>query len=328
MPIPQLLQGKLTLPVIGSPMFIVSGPELVIAQCKAGIVGSFPALNARPAHMLEEWIIRIKEELAAYQKANPQAKVAPFAVNQIVHGSNDRLQHDVEICVKHQVPIMITSLRPPADVVKAAHSYGGIVLHDVISVRHAEKALEQGVDGLILVCAGAGGHAGMLSPFALVSEIRRFYQGTVALSGAIANGRGILAAQAIGADLAYMGTRFIATHEANAQPEYKQMLVDTAASDIVYSPLFTGVHGNYLKPSIVKAGLDPDNLPVADKTAMSFGSGGSSKSKAWRDIWGAGQGVGSIHEILPVAELVEKLKREYHTAQADLLNARFAAAAE
>jgi nitronate monooxygenase len=328
MPIPQLLQGKLTLPVIGSPMFIVSGPELVIAQCKAGIVGSFPALNARPAHVLEEWIIRIKEELAAYQRANPQAKVAPFAVNQIVHGSNDRLQHDVEICVKHQVPIMITSLRPPADVVKAAHSYGGIVLHDVISVRHAEKALEQGVDGLILVCAGAGGHAGTLSPFALVSEIRRFYQGTVALSGAIANGRGILAAQAIGADLAYMGTRFIATEEANAQPEYKQMLVETAANDIVYSPLFTGVHGNYLKPSIVKAGLDPDNLPVADKTTMSFGSGGSSKSKAWRDIWGAGQGVGSIHEILPVAELVEKLKREYDAAQADLLNARFAAAAE
>ena len=257
-----------------------------------------------------------------------RAKVAPFAVNQIVHGSNDRLQHDVEICVKHQVPIMITSLRPPADVVKAAHSYGGIVLHDVISVRHAEKALEQGVDGLILVCAGAGGHAGTLSPFALVPEIRRFFQGTIALSGAIANGRGILAAQAIGADLAYIGTRFIATEEANAQPEYKQMLVETAASDIVYSPLFTGVHGNYLKPSIVKAGLDPDNLPVADKTTMSFGSGGSSKSKAWRDIWGAGQGVGSIHEILPVAELVEKLKREYDAAQADLLNARFAAAAE
>jgi nitronate monooxygenase len=328
MAIPQILQGKLTLPVIGSPLFIVSCPELVIAQCKAGIVGSFPALNARPAQVLEEWIIRIKEELAAYQKANPQAKVAPFAVNQIVHGSNDRLEHDVEICVKHQVPIMITSLRPPADVVKAAHSYGGIVLHDVISVRHAEKALEQGVDGLILVCAGAGGHAGTLSPFALVSEVRRFYQGTVVLSGAIANGRGILAAQAIGADLAYMGTRFIATNEANASPEYKQMLVDTAASDIVYSSLFTGVHGNYLKPSIVKAGLDPDNLPEADKSKMSFGSGGSSKSKAWRDIWGAGQGVGSIHEILPVAELVEKLKREYHEAQADLLNARFAAAAE
>jgi nitronate monooxygenase len=274
MAIPQLLDGKLSLPVIGAPLFIVSGPELVIAQCKAGIVGSFPALNARPAHVLEEWIIRIKEELAAYQAAHPQAKVAPFAVNQIVHGSNDRLQHDVEICVKHQVPIMITSLRPPADVVKAAHSYGGIVLHDVISVRHAEKALEQGVDGLILVCAGAGGHAGTLSPFALVSEIRRFYQGTIALSGAIANGRSILAAQAVGADLAYVGTRFIATHEANAQPQYKQMLVETTANDIVYSPLFTGVHGNYLKPSIVKAGLDPDNLPVADKTTMSFGSGG------------------------------------------------------
>lgn len=328
MTIPQLLDGKLSLPVIGAPLFIVSGPELVIAQCKAGIVGSFPALNARPAHVLEEWIIRIKEELAAYQAAHPQAKVAPFAVNQIVHGSNDRLQHDVEICVKHQVPIMITSLRPPADVVKAAHSYGGIVLHDVISVRHAEKALEQGVDGLILVCAGAGGHAGTLSPFALVSEIRRFYQGTIALSGAIANGRSILAAQAVGADLAYMGTRFIATHEANAQPQYKQMLVDTAASDIVYSPLFTGVHGNYLKPSIVNAGLDPDNLPVADKTTMSFGSGGSSKSKAWRDIWGAGQGVGSIDAVLPVAELVEMLKREYDAARAELFSDRFALAAE
>ncbi len=328
MPIPAILAGRLSLPVIGSPLFIVSGPELVIAQCKAGIVGSFPALNARPAPVLEEWIIRIKEELAAYQAANPQAKVAPFAVNQIVHGSNDRLQHDVEVCIRHQVPIMITSLRPPADVVKAAHSYGGIVLHDVISVRHAEKALEQGVDGLILVCAGAGGHAGTLSPFALVSEIRRFYQGTIALSGAIANGRSILAAQAVGADLAYMGTRFIATHEANAQPQYKQMLVDTAAQDIVYSSLFTGVHGNYLKPSIVNAGLDPDNLPAADKTTMSFGSGGSSKSKAWRDIWGAGQGVGSIEQVLPVAELVEKLRREYDAARADLLKAGFAAAAE
>ena len=328
MALPALLTANLQLPVVGSPLFIISHPPLVLAQCKAGIVGSFPALNARPAHVLEEWIIRIKEELAAYQAANPQAKVAPFAVNQIVHGSNDRLQHDVEVCIKHQVPIMITSLRPPADVVKAAHSYGGIVLHDVISVRHAEKALEQGVDGLILVCAGAGGHAGTLSPFALVSEIRRFYQGTIALSGAIANGRAILAAQAIGADLAYMGTRFIATHEANAQPQYKQMLVDTAAQDIVYSSLFTGVHGNYLKPSIVNAGLDPDNLPAADKTTMSFGPGGSSKSKAWRDIWGAGQGVGSIEQVLPVAELVEKLKREYDSARAELFDGRMAAAAE
>ncbi|WP_341703422.1 nitronate monooxygenase family protein [Ferrovibrio sp.] len=327
MPIPSVMNGKLSLPVIGSPLFIVSGPDLVIAQCKAGIVGSFPALNARPKELLEEWIIRIKEELAAYQKANPNAKVAPFAVNQIVHGSNDRLEHDVEICIKHQVPIMITSLRPPADVVKAAHSYGGIVMHDVISVRHAEKALEQGVDGLILVCAGAGGHAGTLSPFALVSEVRRFYQGTIALSGAIANGRSILAAQAMGADLAYMGTRFIATREANADATYKQMLVETAATDIVYSPLFTGVHGNYLKPSIARAGLDPDNLPIADKTTMNFGSGGGSKSKAWRDIWGAGQGVGSIDDVPSVAELVGRLHREYDEAQAQLMAARFAPAA-
>lgn len=318
MSLPSILQGRLSIPVIGSPLFIVSVPDLVIAQCKAGIVGSFPALNARPKELLEEWIVQIKTELEAYQKANPDKKVAPFAVNQIVHASNDRLEHDVAVCVKHKVPIMITSLRPPAEVVSAAHSYGGIVLHDVINERHARKAAEQGVDGLILVCAGAGGHAGTQSPFALVSEVKQWFKGAIILSGAIANGASILSTQALGADLAYMGTRFIATHEANAQPAYKQMLVDTAASDIVYSSLFTGVHGNYLGPSIVNAGLDPKNLPEGDKTTMSFGSGGGSKSKAWRDIWGAGQGVGSIHEIASVAEVVAQLTREYHAAMQDL----------
>jgi nitronate monooxygenase len=250
--------------------------------------------------------------------------VAPFAVNQIAHASNDRLEHDVAICVKHRVPIMITSLRPPAEVVQAAHAYGGIVLHDVISLRHAEKAAEQGVDGLVLVCAGAGGHAGMLSPFALVSEVRRFFTGTIALSGAIATGKGILAAQALGADLAYLGTRFIATREANAQAEYKAMIAAATAADIVYTNLFTGVHGNYLKPSIAAAGLDPDNLPVADKSKMNFGSGGGMKQKAWRDIWGSGQGVGSIDDVPPVAELVERLAAEYRETLADLDAVRFA----
>ena len=327
MPIPRLMQGKLSLPVIGAPLFIVSVPELVIAQCKAGIVGAFPALNARPKEVLEEWIVRIKSELAAYQKANPTKKVAPFAVNQIVHASNDRLAHDVEICVKHEVPIMITSLRPPAEVVKAAHSYGGIVLHDIISVRHAEKALEQGVDGLILVCAGAGGHAGTLSPFALVPEVRRFFSGTIALSGAIATGKSVLAAQALGADLAYMGTRFVATREANAKDEYKEMIASSAASDIVYTPLFTGVHGNYLKRSIAAAGLDPDNLPTADKTKMNFASSGNMKSKAWRDIWGAGQGVGQMRDVPDVATLVARLEAEYKAALAELDAARFAPSA-
>jgi nitronate monooxygenase len=325
MPIPRILQNKLALPVIGAPLFIVSGPELVIAQCKAGIVGAFPALNARPKEMLEEWILRIKRELAAYEKANPGKPVAPFAVNQIVHASNDRLDHDIEICMKHEVPITITSLRPPADVVKAAHSYGGIVMHDVISLRHAEKAAEQGVDGLILVCAGAGGHAGTLSPFALLPEVRRFFKGTIALSGAIATGKGILAAQALGADLAYLGTRFIATREANAKDEYKSMIVGSAASDIIYTNLFTGVHGNYLKPSLAAAGLDPDDLPVADKTKMNFGSGGNMKAKAWRDVWGSGQGVGSIDDVPDVAELVARLESEYRTAAAELDAVRFAA---
>ena len=296
MSLPAVLQGNLSLPVICSPLFIISNPDLVIAQCKAGVVGSFPALNARPAEVLDEWLQRITSELAEYQAANPEAKVAPFAVNQIVHSSNDRLQHDVELCVKYKVPIIITSLRAPNEVVGPIHSYGGLVFHDVINVKHAKKAIEAGVDGLILVCAGAGGHAGQLSPFALVSEIRAFYDGPIILSGSIAKGEQILAAQAMGADLAYMGTRFIATHEANADPAYKQMLVDTTADDIVYSNLFTGVHGNYLKPSIVNAGMDPNDLPEGDKSTMKFGSGGSSKSKAWRDIWGAGQGVGSIYQ--------------------------------
>jgi len=316
MSLPSVLQNSLKLPVICSPLFIISNPDLVIAQCKAGVVGSFPALNARPAEELEVWLKRITSELAEYQAANPDAVVAPFAVNQIVHSSNDRLQHDVEMCVKYKVPIIITSLRAPNDVVGPIHSYGGLVFHDVINVKHAKKAIEAGVDGLILVCAGAGGHAGQLSPFALVSEIRAFYDGPIILSGSIAKGEQILAAQAMGADLAYMGTRFIATHEANADQAYKQMLVDTSADDIVYSNLFTGVHGNYLKPSIQNAGMDPDNLPEGDKSTMKFGSGGSSKSKAWRDIWGAGQGVGSIGAITSTAEAVSQLEQEYAAARA------------
>jgi len=316
MSLPSVLQNTLKLPVICSPLFIISNPDLVIAQCKAGVVGSFPALNARPEAELDVWLERITRELAEYKTANPDAVVAPFAVNQIVHSSNDRLQHDVEMCVKYQVPIIITSLRAPNDVVGPIHSYGGLVFHDVINVKHAKKAIEAGVDGLILVCAGAGGHAGQLSPFALVSEIREFYDGPIILSGSIAKGEQILAAQAMGADLAYMGTRFIATHEANADQAYKQMLVDTNADDIVYSNLFTGVHGNYLKPSIQNAGMDPNALPEGDKSSMKFGSGGSNKSKAWRDIWGAGQGVGSIGAITSTAEAVSKLEHEYASARA------------
>ena len=291
------IEDNISIPVIGAPLFLVSGPDLVIAQCKAGIIGSFPALNARPQHVLEEWIIRIKTELAQYQEENPDAKVAPFAVNQICHGSNDRLMQDMETCVKHEVPIIITSLRPPAEVVEAAHSYGGLVYHDVISVRHAKKAAEQGVDGLILVCAGAGGHAGALSPFALLREVKKWFDGTVILSGSIGDGHAVASAIALGADFAYLGTRFIATEEANADPEYKRMLEASAAEDIVYSSLFTGVHGNYLKPSIKNAGLDPDNLPDADKTSMNFGSGGNTDSKAWKDIWGSGQGIGNIKDL-------------------------------
>lgn len=314
MTLPKLLEGRLSLPVIGAPMFIVSGPELVIAQCKAGIVGSFPALNARPKEQLTEWLGRIKKELAAYQAENPGLPVAPFAVNQIAHKSNDRLEHDMQVCVEHQVPIIITSLRPPAEIVKAVHSYGGIVLHDVISVRHAEKALEEGVDGLILVCAGAGGHAGALSPFALLTEVRRFYSGTICLAGSMTSGAHVLSAQAMGADLAYIGTRFIATEEAHAMPEYKKMLIETSAKDIVYSSLFTGVHGNYLKPAIAANGMDPDNLPSADKSTMNFGSGGNSAAKAWRDIWSAGQGVGNIDDAPSIATLVSRMRQEYNAA--------------
>jgi nitronate monooxygenase len=317
MSLPLVLQGRLTLPVIGAPLFIVSGPDLVIAQCKAGIVGSFPALNARPPELLDKWLVRIKQELDDFEQKTGRT-AAPFAVNQIVHASNDRLAHDVDVCVKHKVPITITSLRAPSEVVKRVHDYGGVVFHDVINIRHAKKAAEEGVDGLILVCAGAGGHAGALSPFALVPEVRAWFDKTVLLSGSIANGASVLAAQALGADLAYIGTRFIATNEANADARYKQMLVETAASDIVYSNLFTGVHGNYLAPSISAAGLDPANLPEADKSKMNFGSGGNMEKKAWKDIWGAGQGVGQIKHVLPVADLVAQLKREYDEAKANL----------
>jgi nitronate monooxygenase len=318
MPLPAVLKGRLRLPVIGAPMFIVSTPALVLAQCKAGIVGSFPALNARPAERLDDWLGEITETLAALRRADPQAKIAPFAVNQIVHASNDRLEHDVGLCVKHRVPIVITSLRPPAEVVAAVHSYGGIVLHDVINRRHAQKAAEQGVDGIIAVCAGAGGHAGVLSPFALVKQIREVYQGAIILSGAMSSGADVLAAQALGADLAYLGTRFIATEEANAAERYKQMLVESSAEDIVYTSLFTGISGNYLRASLLQAGFDPENLPVADKTKMNFGSGGNTEVKAWRDIWSAGQSVSGIHEIVPVQTLVDRMVDEYETARARL----------
>ena len=319
MAIPEQIKENLSMPVIGSPLFIVSGPELVIAQCKAGIIGSFPALNARPQHVLEEWIIRIKTELAEYKEQNPDKKVAPFAVNQICHGSNDRLMDDMATCVKHEVPIIITSLRPPAELVEAAHSYGGLVYHDVINVRHAKKAAEQGVDGLILVCAGAGGHAGALSPFALLREVKEWFDGTVILSGSIGDGYSIASSLALGADFAYMGTRFIATKEANADEGYKQMLIDSAADDIVYSSLFTGVSGNYLKPSIKNAGLDPDNLPEADKSTMNFGSGGNTDAKAWKDIWGSGQGIGGIKDDPSVEDLVTRLKEEYNQAKIEFI---------
>jgi nitronate monooxygenase len=315
MPIPDLLRDRLRLPVIGAPMFIVSTPRLVLAQCKAGIVGAFPALNARPASQLDEWLAQITEELAAFQRANPQAKVAPYAVNQIVHSSNNRLEEDVALCVKHKVPIIITSLRPPSEVVAAVHGYGGIVFHDVINLRHAEKAAAQGVDGIIAVCAGAGGHAGVLSPFALVKQIREVYPGTIILSGAMSSGADVLAARALGADLAYLGTRFIATDEGNAPPEYKQMLIDSGAEDIVYTSLFSGVNGNYLRGSVAHSGLDPDHLPEADKTKMNFGTGGNTAAKAWRDIWSAGQSVSGVHDIEAVDALVARMEREYATAR-------------
>jgi nitronate monooxygenase len=312
MPIPQLLQGRLRLPVIGSPMFIVSTPRLVAAQCKAGIVGSFPALNARPQPLLDDWLSELSEELDSFQRANPHIKVAPYAVNQIVHASNDRLTQDMATCVKHKVPIIITSLRPPTEVVQAVHGYGGLVFHDVINLKHAEKAASQGVDGIIAVCAGAGGHAGTLSPFALVKQIREIYTGTILLSGAMSTGADILAACAMGADLAYLGTRFIATAEANASDEYKQMLVQSRAEDIVYTSLFSGVSGNYLRGSITRAGLDPERLAEGSKDSMNFGGGGA--VKAWKDIWGAGQSVSGIHDVASVAVVVERLAAEYAAA--------------
>jgi len=311
MAIPEGLEGHLRIPLIGAPMFIVAGPELVIAQCQAGIVGSFPALNARPQPVLSEWIQRIKDELDAYKEEHPDEPVAPFAVNQIAHASNPRLFQDMETCVEHEVPIIITSLRPPEEIVTAVHSYGGLVFHDVINLRHAHKAMEQGVDGIIAVCNGAGGHAGTLNPFALVKEIRSEFDGTLILSGCITNGSDIVAARALGADLAYSGTRFIATREANAVPGYKEMIVDSNASDIVYSSLFSGVHGNYLKGSVSRIGMDPDNLPDGSKDDMNFGSGTKFDAKAWKDIWSAGQGVGNIHDILPAREVVLSMEKEY-----------------
>src|SRR5271168_2053526 len=315
MPIPEILRDRLRLPVIGAPQFIVSTPRLVLAQCKAGIVGAFPALNARPASQLNDWLAEISEELAAYQRAHPDAKVAPYAVNQIVHSSNNRLEEDVALCVKHKAPIIITSLRPPSEVVAAVHGYGGLVFHDVINLRHAEKAAAQGVDGIIAVCAGAGGHAGLLSPFALVKQIREVYAGTIILSGAMSTGADVLAACALGADLAYLGTRFIATQEGNAPAEYKQMLIDSAAEDIVYTSLFSGVNGNYLRGSVERAGLDPDHLPEADKTKMNFGTGGNTAAKAWRDIWSAGQSVSGIHSVEAVGALIARMEREYADAR-------------
>lgn len=309
MSIPDRLGKHLALPVIGAPMFLVSNPELVSAQCRNGVIGAFPALNARPEGQLDEWLTQITGELA-------NTPAAPFAVNQIIHQSNARLEHDMSLCVKHRVPLIITSLRAPNDIVKYVHAYGGLVFHDVISVRHAEKALEAGVDGLILVCAGAGGHGGNLSPFALVREVRKFYAGPLALSGAITCGSGILAAQAMGADFAYIGTRFLATREAHASPTYQQTLIEAKAADIVNTPYFSGVPGNYLRQSIVAAGLDPDQLPERDKTAMDFGN--TAGIKAWRDILSAGQGVGNIDDILPVADLVARLRREYVVAKTGL----------
>ena len=312
--LPPVLQN-LALPVISSPMFTVSYPELVLAQCKAGIVGSFPALNARQPELLDEWLTRMRDDLDAYRAAHPDAIVGPLAVNQIAHTSNVRLMQDVKTCVRHRVPIFITSLRAPVrEIVDAVHSYGGIIFHDVINLRHAEKALEAGVDGLILVAAGAGGHAGTLSPMALVGEVRRRFDGPIALSGAIATGDAILAAQAMGADFAYIGTRFIASQEANASAEYKQALVKAGASDIIYSNLFSGVHGNYVRESIERVGLDPDNLKDGDKSKMSFADG-RSKAKAWKDIWGAGQGVAQIHDVPATADIVARLAQEYQSAR-------------
>ena len=307
--------ANLPLPIIGSPLFIISNPKLVIAQCKAGVVGSMPALNARPAAQLEEWLIEITEELAAYDKANPDKPAAPFAINQIVHKSNDRLEHDMEMVVKYKVPIVITSLGARTDVNDAVHSYGGVTLHDVINNKFAQKAIEKGADGIVAVAAGAGGHAGIKSPFALIQEIRQWFDGPVALSGSISTGGAVLAAQAMGADFAYIGTAFIATEEARASDAYKQAIVEGTSDDIVYSNLFAGVHGNYLAPSIVNAGMDPANLPEGDVKTMSFSGGDGSKAKAWKDIWGSGQGIGAISEVSSAGVFIEKLKREYQEAR-------------
>ena len=317
MPLPAPFD-RLRLPVIAAPLFIISVPELVIAQCKAGIVGSFPALNARPSGVLDEWLHRITEELAAHNRDNPDRPAAPYAVNQIVHKSNNRLEEDHEVCAKWQVPMIITSLGAREDLNEAAHKWGGIVLHDVINDRFARKAIEKGADGLIPVAAGAGGHAGVLSPFALMQEIREWFTGLVALSGSIACGRSVLAAQAMGADFGYIGTPWVATVEANAQAGYKDAVVAGSAADITYTNLFTGVHGNYLRPSIVAAGLDPDNLPVSNPSAMNFGSGGNTKAKAWKDIWGSGQGIGAVKSIETVAQRVDRLEAEYNAARAEL----------
>ncbi|MBA3897546.1 MAG: nitronate monooxygenase [Sphingomonadaceae bacterium] len=323
MPLPAPFD-RLRLPVIGSPLFIISGPELVIAQCKAGIVGAFPALNARPQTLLDEWLHRVTEELSTHNRDNPSRPAAPFAVNQIVHKSNDRLEADLMTCAKWQVPIVITSLGAREDLNTAVHGWGGITLHDVINDRFARKAIEKGADGLIPVAAGAGGHAGLQSPFALISEIREWFDGPVALSGAIGNGRSVLAAQACGADLAYIGSAFIATKEANSDEAYKQGIVEGRAADIIYSDLFTGVSGNYLRASIVNAGLDPDNLPAGDYKTMNFGGGNSAKSKAWRDIWGSGQGIGAVTTSESVADYVDRLEAEYRAAKAEL-DAKFRA---
>ena len=313
--------NQLPFPVIGSPLFIISNPKLVIAQCIAGVVGSMPALNARPAELLEDWLKEITEALAAHNAAHPDRPAAPFAINQIVHKSNDRLEHDMALCVKYKVPIIITSLGAREDINAAAHSYGGVVLHDIINNKHAHKAIEKGADGLIAVAAGAGGHAGVKSPFALVQEIRQWFDGPLALSGSIATGASVLAAQAMGADFAYIGSAFIATEEARAAQEYKQAIVDNNSDEIVYSNLFTGVHGNYLAPSIRAAGLDPANLPESDPSKMNFGG---ASAKAWKDIWGCGQGIGAVDKIQPAGEFVAQLKREYAAAKAELLARNYA----
>lgn len=319
MSLPPIL-AKLPLPVIGSPLFIISNPKLVIEQCKAGVVGSMPALNARPAEQLDEWLAEITETLAAYNRANPDRPAAPFAINQIVHKTNDRLEHDMQVCARYKVPIVITSLGARTDINEAVHGWGGIVLHDVINNTFAKKAIEKGADGLIAVAAGAGGHAGVKSPFALIQEIRAWFDGPLALSGSIATGGAVLAAQAMGADLAYIGSAFIATEEARASEAYKQAIVECSSDDIVYSSLFTGVHGNYLKPSIRAAGLDPDNLPESDPSKMSFG-GGEGAKKAWKDIWGCGQGIGVVDKVVPTRELVARLAREYQDTRRRLLGA-------